>query len=154
MKYTQSAKVQTQGIGSTLENGIQRRNQGIAGRFHYNWKYRYFIDFNFGYTGSENFHKDYRFGFFPALSGAWNLAEEPFMENVKWMDMFKIRYSWGKTGNDDLRNSANNRVRFPYLYKMDFYIIVIRMVIWSMVKKLLWEGINLQILVMIDIMAV
>lgn len=120
LKYTQSAKVQTQGIGSTLENGIQRRNQGIAGRFHYNWKYRYFIDFNFGYTGSENFHKDYRFGFFPALSGAWNLAEEPFMENVKWMDMFKIRYSWGKTGNDDLRNSANNRVRFPYLYKMDF----------------------------------
>ena len=104
LKYTQSAKVQTQGIGSTLENGIQRRNQGIAGRFHYNWKYRYFIDFNFGYTGSENFHKDYRFGFFPALSGAWNLAEEPFMENVKWMDMFKIRYSWGKTGNDDLRN--------------------------------------------------
>ena len=69
LKYTQSAKVQTQGIGSTLENGIQRRNQGIAGRFHYNWKYRYFIDFNFGYTGSENFHKDYRFGFFPALSG-------------------------------------------------------------------------------------
>ena len=58
LKYTQSAKVQTQGIGSTLENGIQRRNQGIAGRFHYNWKYRYFIDFNFGYTGSENFHKD------------------------------------------------------------------------------------------------
>ena len=47
LKYTQSAKVQTQGIGSTLENGIQRRNQGIAGRFHYNWKYRYFIDFNF-----------------------------------------------------------------------------------------------------------
>lgn len=154
LKYTQSAKVQTQGIGSTLENGIQRRNQGIAGRFHYNWKYRYFIDFNFGYTGSENFHKDYRFGFFPALSGAWNLAEEPFMENVKWMDMFKIRYSWGKTGNDDLRNSANNRVRFPYLYKMDF--LYNRDKDGNLVdgKKLLWEGINLQILVMIDIMAV
>lgn len=113
LKYTQSSKVFTQGIGSDLKNGIARRNQGIAGRVNYNWKYRYFIDFNFGYTGSENFHKDHRFGFFPAVSGAWNLAEESFIKkHVKWMNMFKIRYSWGKTGNDNL----GNNIRFPYLY--------------------------------------
>ncbi len=113
IKYTQSSKVFTQGIGSDLKNGIARRNQGIAGRVNYNWKYRYFIDFNFGYTGSENFHKDHRFGFFPAVSGAWNLAEESFIKkHVKWMNMFKIRYSWGKTGNDNL----GNNIRFPYLY--------------------------------------
>lgn len=63
-KYTQASKVSTQNIGSDLKNGIARRNQGLAGRVSYNWKYRYFLDFNFGYTGSENFHKDYRFGFF------------------------------------------------------------------------------------------
>src|SRR5699024_7167951 len=72
IKYTQSSKVFTQNIGTDLKNGIARRNQGIAGRANYNWNYRYFIDFNFGYTGSENFHKDHRFGFFPAVSGAWN----------------------------------------------------------------------------------
>ena len=111
LKYTQSSKVFTQGIGSDLKNGIARRNQGIAGRVNYNC--RYFIDFNFGYTGSENFHKDHRFGFFPAVSGAWNLAEESFIKkHVKWMNMFKIRYSWGKTGNDNL----GNNIRFPYLY--------------------------------------
>lgn len=110
LKYTQSSKVQTVGIGGDVKNGIARRNQGLAGRFNYNWNYRYFVNFNFGYTGSENFHKDHRFGFFPAVSGAWNLAEEPFMKKLKWVNMIKIRYSYGKTGNDNLG------VRFPYLY--------------------------------------
>ena len=61
LKYTQASKIFTQNIGTDLKNGIPYRNQGIAGRFSYNWNYRYFIDFNFGYNGSENFHKDHRF---------------------------------------------------------------------------------------------
>ena len=56
LKYTQASKIFTQNIGTDLKNGIPYRNQGIAGRFNYNWNYRYFIDFNFGYNGSENFH--------------------------------------------------------------------------------------------------
>lgn len=114
-KYTQGAKVFTQNIGEDLKNGIARRNQGLAGRVHYNWNSRYFIDFNFGYTGSENFHADNRFGFFPAISGAWNVAEEPFLKDVEWVNMLKIRYSHGKTGNDNLGND----VRFPYLYTIE-----------------------------------
>lgn len=115
IKYTQSSKVFNQGIGTDLKNGVARRNQGLAGRVNYNWMYRYFIDFNFGYTGSENFHKDNRFGFFPAVSGAWNVAEESFIKNnLKWVNMFKIRYSWGKTGNDNLGD-----IRFPYLYTIE-----------------------------------
>ncbi|MBB4045162.1 SusC/RagA family TonB-linked outer membrane protein [Bacteroides reticulotermitis] len=115
IKYTQSSKVFNQGIGTDLKNGVARRNQGLAGRVNYNWMYRYFIDFNFGYTGSENFHRDNRFGFFPAVSGAWNVAEESFIKNnLKWVNMFKIRYSWGKTGNDNLGD-----IRFPYLYTIE-----------------------------------
>lgn len=119
LKYNQSSKVFTDKgqIGTDLKNGIARRNQGVAGRVNYNWAYRYFIDFNFGYTGSENFHKDYRFGFFPAVSGAWNIAEEPFLKKVKWINMLKLRYSWGKTGNDNLREN-NKDIRFPYLYQI------------------------------------
>ena len=84
-------------------------------RFTYNWNYRYFIDFNFGYTGSENFAAGHRFGFFPAISGAWNIAEESLIKkHLKWMNMFKIRYSYGKVGNDNLGNT-----RFPYLYDIE-----------------------------------
>ncbi|KAA8483814.1 TonB-linked SusC/RagA family outer membrane protein [Arcticibacter tournemirensis] len=115
LKYSQASKVFTQNIGTDLKNGIARRNQGVAGRANYNWKSRYFIDFNFGYTGSENFHKDYRYGFFPAISGAWNIGEEPILKSLDWLNMLKIRYSYGKTGNDDLGND----IRFPYLYSIE-----------------------------------
>ena len=115
LKYNQSSKIKTVGLGDDLKQGIARRNQGLAGRFTYNWNYRYFIDFNFGYTGSENFAAGHRFGFFPAISGAWNIAEESLIKkHLKWMNMFKIRYSYGKVGNDNLGNS-----RFPYLYDIE-----------------------------------
>ncbi|RHJ86752.1 TonB-dependent receptor [Parabacteroides sp. AM08-6] len=111
LKYTQDSKVQTQNIGGDVKNSIARRHLGLAGRVAYNWNNRYFVNFNFGYTGSENFAPGNQFGFFPAYSAAWNIAEEPFIKNhLKWMDMFKFRYSWGKVGNDQM-----NR-RFPYLY--------------------------------------
>lgn len=115
LKYNQSSKIKTVGLGDDLKQGIARRNQGLAGRFTYNWNYRYFIDFNFGYTGSENFAAGHRFGFFPAISGAWNIAEESLIKkHLKWMNMFKIRYSYGKVGNDNLGNT-----RFPYLYNIE-----------------------------------
>ena len=115
LKYNQSSKIKTVGLGDDLKQGIARRNQGLAGRFTYNWNYRYFIDFNFGYTGSENFAAGHRFGFFPAIAGAWNIAEESLIKkHLKWMNMFKIRYSYGKVGNDNLGNT-----RFPYLYDIE-----------------------------------
>ena len=103
--------MKTVNLGDDLKNGISRRNQDLAGRVAYNWAYRYFVNFNFGYNGSENFAKHNRFGFFPAASVAWNVAEESFVKkNLKWMNMFKVRFSYGKVGND------NMGVRFPYLY--------------------------------------
>lgn len=111
VKYNQDSKIQTYNIGTDLKNSIPYRHQGLAGRFTYDWKYRYYLNFNFGYTGSENFAIGNQFGFFPAMSTAWNIAEEPVIkERFKWLDMFKIRYSWGKVGND------NVGTRFPYLY--------------------------------------
>lgn len=111
VKYNQDSKIQTYNIGTDLKNSIPYRHQGLAGRFTYDWKYRYYLNFNFGYTGSENFARGNQFGFFPAMSTAWNIAEEPIIkERLKWLNMFKVRYSWGKVGND------NVGTRFPYLY--------------------------------------
>ena len=116
LRYTQDSKKETVDIGTDIKNTIARRNQGLAGRVTYNWNYRYFVDFNFGYNGSENFAEGHRFGFFPAFSAAWNIAEEPFIKkNLPWLNMFKIRYSHGKVGNDNLIENGSE-VRFPYLY--------------------------------------
>ena len=112
MKYSQDKTVDTSMNNASLMDGIEKRHQGLAGRFSYGWKYRYFLDFNFGYNGSENFATGHQFGFFPAYSAAWNIAEEPWIKNnLTWMNMFKLRYSYGKVGNDNLGDSD----RFPYL---------------------------------------
>ena len=113
-RFTQDERIQTQNIGTDIKNSVSKRNQGLAGQLTYNYALRYFVDFNFGYNGSENFADHHRYGFFPAFSLAWNIAEEPLVKKaLPWLNMFKLRYSWGKVGND-------NMGRFPYLYTLDY----------------------------------
>jgi TonB-linked SusC/RagA family outer membrane protein len=115
VRLTRDAFIQTVDLGGDIKNGISRRNQALAGRLLYNWKDRYIVNFNFGYTGSENFAPGQQYGFFPAISFAWNMAGEKFMkDNVSWIKLFKIRYSYGKAGNDQLSGGE----RFPYLYSI------------------------------------
>lgn len=113
-RFTQDERIQTRNIGTDIKNSVSKRNQGLAGQLTYNYALRYFIDFNFGYNGSENFADHHRYGFFPAFSLAWNVAEDPLVKKaLPWLNMFKLRYSWGKVGND-------NMGRFPYLYTLDY----------------------------------
>ena len=113
LKFNADSEERTDNVGTDIKEGISRRHETLAGRATYNFAYKYFIDFNFGYTGSENFAKGHQWGFFPAYSVAWNIAEEKFVKNhVSWLNMFKIRYSYGKVGDDNIG------ARFPYLYTL------------------------------------
>ena len=100
------------GNAGSLEASLPSRNLGLSGRFTYGYDSRYLLEFNFGYNGSENFASGQQFGFFPAYSVAWNIAEESIIKkHLKWLNMFKLRYSYGKVGND------NVGTRFPYVEK-------------------------------------
>jgi TonB-linked SusC/RagA family outer membrane protein len=113
VKYTEDHNITTQNLGTDIKNSIPKKNMGVASQFTYNYMNRYFLDYNFGYNGSENFADGHRWGFFPAWSVAWNIGEEPLVQkNLPWMNMFKIRYSHGKVGNDNIST------RFPYLYTL------------------------------------
>ncbi|GAA0549334.1 SusC/RagA family TonB-linked outer membrane protein [Chitinophaga japonensis] len=91
-------------------NNVPYAHQGIAGRVTYAYKRKYIGEFTFGYSGSENFPKGSRFGFFPALSAGWVLSEESFLQpQAAWLDFLKLRASWGLTGNDQVGGR-----RFPY----------------------------------------
>jgi TonB-linked SusC/RagA family outer membrane protein len=88
---------------------------GLVGRITYDWRNRYMIDFNAGYNGSENFHPDRRFGFFPAGSVAWNISEEGFWEPIKpVVNFMKLRASWGLVGNDKIGGSRFMYTADPY----------------------------------------
>ncbi|MEZ0453601.1 SusC/RagA family TonB-linked outer membrane protein [Sphingobacterium thalpophilum] len=95
------------------DNGdlLPYRNQGIAGRFSYNYNNRYIAEFNFGYNGSENFAPGKRYGFFPSFALGWYLSEEPFMEHLRGtFSKIKLRGSYGLVGNDKLDGR-----RFAYI---------------------------------------
>ncbi len=89
------------------------RNLGLSGRFTYNYDSRYFAEFNFGYNGSERFHKKNRFGFFPAYGIAWQLSNEKFWEPLSnTVSLFKLRATYGLVGNDAIGDPTD---RFFYL---------------------------------------
>lgn len=69
-------------------------------RATYNFDYRYFLEFNGAYNGSEKFGSNNRFDFFPSFSLGWRLSQEPFMRQLTWIDQIKFRGSWGRVGDD------------------------------------------------------
>ncbi|WP_211316422.1 TonB-dependent receptor [Niabella yanshanensis] len=85
------------------DNVLPFRKQGLVGRATYSFANRYFIEGNFGYTGSETFAKGNRFGFFPAVGVSYFVSNEPFYpEGLKEiLNSAKIRLSMGRTGNDN-----------------------------------------------------
>lgn len=101
----------------SLQLSLPSRNAGLSGRFTYGFDKRYFIEYNFGYNGSERFHKSHRWGFFPSAGLAWMASNEKwFKPFTKVVNNLKLRYSYGLVGNDNIGNAKN---RFYYLSEMN-----------------------------------
>lgn len=86
---------------SKLVDALPHRNMGLAGRAAYNYKRKYYVEFNFGYNGSERFSEQHRYGFFPTIGGGWLISEEKFFKPLlNTFDRLKVRGSYGLVGND------------------------------------------------------
>lgn len=79
------------------------RKQSMVGRLSYSFDERYFVEGSFGYTGSETFSPQHRFGFFPAVGVAYLLSNESFISDGfrDVVNKLKFRFSIGRTGNDN-----------------------------------------------------
>ena len=73
-------------------------NQGVISEATYNYGNKYFVTGSATYNGSENYAKGYRYGFFPAVTVGYNIANEEWMKSIKWISMLKLRGSIGKVG--------------------------------------------------------
>jgi TonB-linked SusC/RagA family outer membrane protein len=71
-------------------------------RATYNYATKYFLEFNGAYNGSEQFGPEYRFAFFPSVSGGWMISREKFLEWARFIDILKLRASWGRIGDDKI----------------------------------------------------
>ena len=83
---------------------LENRREDWVFRTTYDYKSKYFAEFNGAYNGSQKFSPDNRFAFFCSGAAGWMMSEEPFMKKLKEkriVDMFKIRGSIGEIGDDN-----------------------------------------------------
>jgi TonB-linked SusC/RagA family outer membrane protein len=86
--------------GGTSET--KKTKMSFLSRFNYNYKGRYYFTFTGRWDGSSNFAKNHKWGFFPSAAIKWNVSNENFLKDVKWIDEMSIRTSFGRTGNDGI----------------------------------------------------
>jgi len=82
------------------------------GRLSYDFKDKYLVTLTARNDQSSNFAPENRSKLFPAVSAAWRISEEPFMQKLPFITDLKLRGSWGQLGNDKIG------LDFPYLARV------------------------------------
>ncbi len=110
------------GNATTLLNNVrnvsQRRLLSFLGRMRYGYLDRYLLEATARADGASVFAENNKWGFFPAVSVAWKLHNEPFMQNVDAINEMKIRVSYGATGNQGINSLESLGVAddLPYVF--------------------------------------
>lgn len=130
-QITQAVPSISNGLGlETLNNAISHwAVQGYFGRLEYNFAEKYLIEFSGRYNGSSKFPKNSRWGFFPSGSVGYVISKEEFWTPIiPYVNMLKLRGSYGSVGNQNVANymylqnmviNRNGSNRGPSLYTID-----------------------------------
>lgn len=70
-------------------------------RVQYNFEGKYLLEATFRADGSSKFSKKNRWGYFPAIGGAWRISDEPFLAGNTAISNLKLRMSYGIAGNQN-----------------------------------------------------
>lgn len=90
------------------------RKASVFGNIKYDFNKKYNLSLIGRLDGSSRFGANYRYGFFPSVSGAWLVTEEDFLKGGRYVSDLKLRASFGTTGNDQL-GSLFAQSNFPGL---------------------------------------
>lgn len=110
-RYISAAATVTGGSGSYQPGTAGGNRWGIMasyfGSVRYNYKEKYYLAGTFRADGSSLVNPLYRWGYFPTVSGAWIVSEEPFFKKLSsTFNYLKVRASWGESGGN-LPNSTS-----------------------------------------------
>lgn len=94
----------TQGTPFSTDNYTLPEDKLLSffGRINYDFKNKYLLTATYRADGSSKFSKDNRWGYFPSVAAAWKISEESFLQNYTWLDLLKLRLSYGKAGNNNI----------------------------------------------------
>lgn len=99
-------------------------------RGNFNYKQKYFLSASIRRDGTSRFGEDERFGYFPAISGAWQLSDEDFLKDSNTVSLLKLRAGYGITGQQDIGSAYDYLARYglgntisQYQFGDQFYTI-------------------------------
>lgn len=85
------------------DGGYVMTRLSYFGRIQYNYAGKYLFEANLRRDASSRFPKEGRWGTFPSVSAGWRISEESFFKNnISWVNNLKVRFGWGRTGNEEL----------------------------------------------------
>ncbi len=102
-------------IQSITNNEFDYTVEGWLSRVNYNFDNKYFVTANFRRDASSVFSPENRWGNFYGFGAAWRLSQEKFLENVSWLNEFKLKTSFGQVGNDAILYPTGGRNYLAYL---------------------------------------
>ncbi len=95
--YNLGSASQVTGVGTNLSEWALL---SYMARVNYDFKEKYLLTATIRADGSSRFGANNKFGFFPSVALGWNISSEEFLKNVRFLDMLKLRLSYGSTGNE------------------------------------------------------
>ena len=93
--------------------------EGLLSRLQYDYQEKYFLSASFRRDASSRFQKGHRWGNFGSVGLAWEMAQENFLKDIKWLNMLKLKLSYGTQGNDNL-NFYTSYYPYADLYETSY----------------------------------
>ncbi|WP_343690276.1 TonB-dependent receptor [Chitinophaga sp.] len=100
---------------------IKYRTEGYLSRVNYSFDDKYYLSGSFRRDGTSRFSEDLRWGNFWSIGGAWRMDGENFIKNITWIDLLKVRASYGVVGNDMLLDANQNAIYYAWQALYDPY---------------------------------
>ena len=102
--------VQTTALGSQAISSMARVG--------YRYQEKYMLNLTVRRDGFSAFGEDTKFGVFPSMGASWVMSNENFMNGISWLDLMKVRFSYGKNGNRgvDPYSSLSNVSSVQYVF--------------------------------------
>jgi TonB-linked SusC/RagA family outer membrane protein len=102
--FEQAQKLTTQGKPNSVDNYYSPDDKLLSffGSVNYDFRDRYLFTATYRADGSSRFLDNNRWGYFPAAAVAWKLSEESFLKNTSWINLLKLRLSYGEAGNNNI----------------------------------------------------
>lgn len=111
-------RVSVEGFGTDANNGVilgegknpqipfsnkgDVQNFSLIFRGSYNYASKYYLTLTARYDASSKFAENHKSAFFPSIGGSWRISEENFLKDVSAISNFKLRYSFGSSGNSGI----------------------------------------------------